>query len=122
MSEKVKRAPVNFDYQAINPDMMKGLAMIAGYAAEKYGSWDQYLNERLVGEKSPINHAYEHLRAFVSYEPYDHFDGHPRWHLIAAIYNLMMELGYHDMHGELLNPIVERRKVVRRNSLRRKKK
>ena len=102
-----KRVPVDFRYDAVNPHFLKALAKIGAYAAEKYGSWEQYKNARLKGEKSPINHVYEHIRQYVCGEAYDHFDGDPRWHLAAAAYNLMMEFHYHYAFGHDLHPLAE---------------
>ena len=104
MSDAPKRVPVDFDYAAIHPQFLKGLARIAGYAAGKYGSCHQYLGSRFVGDKSPINHAYDHIRAYREREAYDHFDGHPRWHLVAAAYNLMMEWVYDLKFGPEKSP------------------
>ena len=107
MSEsKVKRVPVDFRYDAINPMFLKMLARIGGYAAEKYGSFEQYTDARLEGEKSPLNHAYEHIRQYVCKEPYDHFDGDHRWHLAAACYNLMMAYYYDSKMGHETHPLV----------------
>lgn len=91
--EKVKRVPVDYIYEAIHPGFLKGLARIAGYAAQKYGSWHQYLNARLTGDKSPINHAMEHIRAYRENEPHDKF-GSVEMQLVAAAYNILMEYVY----------------------------
>jgi len=104
MSDTPKRVPVDFDYASIHPQFLKGFARIAGYAADKYGSWHQYLGARLVGDRSPINHAYDHIRAYREQEAYDHFDGHPRWHLVAAAYNLGMAWAYDVKFGPEENP------------------
>jgi hypothetical protein len=97
--EAAKRIPVDFDYASVHPQFLKGLARIAGYAAEKYGTWHQYLGTRLVGDKSPVNHAYDHIRAYREQEVYERLDGHPRWHLVAAAYNLMMAFVYDERFG-----------------------
>jgi hypothetical protein len=89
----VQRVPVDFRYDAINPAFLHMLAKIAHYAAEKYGSWEQYTNARLTGEKSPINHIYEHLRQYQISEEHDRF-GDPEWHLAVIAYNAMMEFYY----------------------------
>lgn len=104
--DQPKRVPVDFNYEAVNPDFLKRLAMIGSYAAEKYGSWHQYTRARLVGEKSPINHAYEHIRCYVAGEPYDKFDGDPKWHLVAAAYNLMMSYFYDQKFGRIEHPLL----------------
>ena len=100
------RVPVNYRYDALNPDFIKAMAQIAAYAAEKYGAAEQYTITRLVGEKSPINHIYEHLRQYQIGKPYDHFDGDLRWHLVAASYNAMMEFFYHTKWGHTRSPLV----------------
>jgi hypothetical protein len=89
-NEKVKRVPVAFRYDALNPAFLKCLAEIGHYAAEKYGSWEQYSKARLTGEKGPINHIYEHIRQYVMGEPYDHFDGDIGRHLVAGAYNFVI--------------------------------
>ena len=104
---KVTRVPVDYIYTAIHPHFLKALAKIAAYANEKYGSWDQYLPERLVGEKDPLNHVYEHLRQYQCGEAYDHFDGDLKWHLAAAAYNLMMCWHYHGKFGHIPHPAIE---------------
>jgi hypothetical protein len=101
----VKRDPVDFRYDALNPEFLRRLSRIGAYAAKKYDAWEQYAEERLVGEKSPINHAYEHLACYVEGKPYDHFDGDPIWHLVAASYNLMMEFYYHRKWGHMKHPL-----------------
>ncbi len=101
---EVKRVPVDYDFGALNPAFLTGLAKIAGYASEKYGSALQYANGRLVGEKSPINHAIAHIMLYVQGESHDRF-GDVRWHLVAAAYNLMMEHFYCSKWGHLPHPL-----------------
>lgn len=101
----VKRVPVDFDFGGLNPSFLKGLAMIASYAAEKYGSWDQYTEDRLTGEKSPVNHAIGHIMQYIRGEKYDHFDGDVKWHLVAAAYNCGMEFFYVTKWGHLRHPL-----------------
>lgn len=105
MSEEVKRQPVTFRYDAINPYFLKMLAEIGHYATEKYGSWEQYSKARLVGEKGPINHIYEHLRQYVMGEPYDHFEGDVGRHLAAVAYNAMIEWHYYKRFGHAPHPL-----------------
>lgn len=109
MSEDEKkpiRVSVDYIYEAINPEFLHGFARIGGYAAEKYGAWDQYTHARLVGEKSPLNHAQDHMRQFRIRKPYDRWDGDIRWHLVAAGYNLMMEYFYTSKWGPIDHPLV----------------
>jgi hypothetical protein len=103
----VKRVPVDFDYACINPDFLKMLAQIGEFAKSKYGAWEQYTGARLVGEKSPINHAYEHLRQYTAGEPYDHFEGDVSRHLAAVAYNCMMEFYFLMRWGHLKHPLVQ---------------
>lgn len=102
------RHPVNYRYDALNPEFEKMLAMIASYADEKYGDCHLYarLEERLRGEKSPINHMREHMRQYVMQEPYDKFDGDLGWHLAAIAYNAMMELFYLRKFGTVKHGLV----------------
>jgi hypothetical protein len=104
-SSRVKRVPVDYRYDALNPTFLKWMAKIGAYAAEKYGSWEQYRDGRLEGEKSPVNHIHEHLRAYVMGEPHDHFDGDVRWHLVAVAYNAMMEFFYCTKWGHVPHPL-----------------
>jgi hypothetical protein len=94
-----------YRYDALNPTFLKWMAKIGAYAAEKYGSWEQYRDGRLEGEKSPVNHIHEHLRAYVMGEPHDHFDGDVRWHLVAVAYNAMMEFFYCTKWGHVPHPL-----------------
>lgn len=106
MSDDIpKRVPVDFRYDALNPTFLKMLARIGSYADAKYGSWSQYTKARLTGEKSPVNHIYEHLRCYTMGEAYDHFDGDVRWHLVAIAYNAMMGFYYHTRWGAEVHPL-----------------
>jgi hypothetical protein len=91
---EVKRLPVDFNYEALNPTFLKWMAKIPILATEKYGSWHQYMRGRLVDTNSPINHIIEHVREYREGAPYDAFDGDVRWHLVAVAYNAMMEFFY----------------------------
>ena len=106
INSEAKRIPVDYRYDGLNPNFIKLMAQIAAYAAEKYGATEQYTESRLIGEKSPINHIYEHLRQYQTGESYDHFDGDLRYHLAAIAYNAMMEYFYHTKWGHLQNPLV----------------
>jgi hypothetical protein len=99
------RVPVDYRYDALNPAFLKMLARIGSYADAKYGSWSRYTKARLTGEKSPVNHIHEHLRAYVAGESYNHFDGDPRWHLAAVAYNAMMAFYYHSKWGPEVHPL-----------------
>lgn len=103
--DSVKRIPVDYDFGALNPFFLKGLAKIAVLASGKYGSWSQYTQARLVGEKSPVNHAMDHLLHYALGDPYDAFDGSPVWHLFAAGYNIQMEVFYFMRYGHLKHPL-----------------
>ena len=105
MTEKAKRVPVDFRYDAINPTFLHWMARIGSYAAEKYGAWEQYTNCKLEGEKSCVNHIYDHLRKYQMCEDYDHFDGDRKWHLVAIAYNAMMQFFYHEKYGPDIHPL-----------------
>lgn len=92
-----KRQPVDFQYHRLNWNFIKLMAQIADYAANKYGSVEQYTDSRLEGEKSPLNHIAEHMRQYIAREPHDKFTD-IRFHLAAIAYNAMMEMWYLD-HG-----------------------
>lgn len=99
MGDKAKRNPVDYAYDAINPQFLRWMAKIAARADEVYDSWANYKKSRLEGKNGPINHIYEHLRAFRENEPYDHFDKDVRWHLVGIAYNAMMEFYYVTRYG-----------------------
>jgi hypothetical protein len=105
MDNEPKRVPVDFRYDAVNPTFLHWMARIGAYASEKYGAWEQYAGARLIGEKSPINHIFDHLRKYQIGELYDHFDGDTRWHLVAVAYNAMMEFYYHTRWGHAKHPL-----------------
>jgi hypothetical protein len=97
-SAKVLRTPVPYRWDALNWEFIRMLADIASHAEKKYGAAEQYTNGRLVGEKSPINHIYEHLRMYISRETHDHFK--LLKHQLASIaYNAMMEYYYLENGG-----------------------
>lgn len=93
MSE-VKREPVEYRHDAINPLFLQFMALIGGYAGKKYGDPSQYRGARLKGEKGPVNHMRNHLGEFQRSEAHDHFGNDPRWHLAAIAYNAMIEFTY----------------------------
>lgn len=94
-----RRDPVTYRYDGLNWDFIKMMAEIAHYAGEKYGKGypdglSNYMDARLKGEKSPLNHIIEHYRSYHDNEPYDHFNQDPIWHLVGIAYNAMMEAFY----------------------------
>lgn len=95
---ETKREPVNYLYSSLNWNFIKGLAEIARYAEDKYGSAEQYRHTRLTGEKAPLNHVLEHYRSYLAGEPHDRF-GDPVYHLYAMAYNVMIEFYYHTNFG-----------------------
>lgn len=100
-----RRDPVDFDYACINPTFLYWMAKIGPYAAKKYGTWQNYIDSRLIGEKSPINHIEGHIKKFKMGEEYDHFDKDIRWHLVAIAYNAMIEFYYVSRWGHLKHPL-----------------
>jgi hypothetical protein len=109
---EVRRDPVAFRYDAVLPGFMKQLAELGHHASEKYGSWEQYLNARLTGEKSPVNHIYDHLRAYAEGEPYDHFEGDVSRHLVAVAYNALMEWAYVKLYGHDKHPFTKKMEEI----------
>ncbi len=95
MSEP-KRKPVEYLFQSLNFACLRNLTRIAQYSTEKYGSFDQYVDGPLHGEKSPINHAMNHIAEYCEGKLHDHF-GDRKMQLVAAMYNLMMEYKYLEM-------------------------
>ena len=87
-------------YDALNPDFLEALALLAGHAKEKYGSWEQYQDGRLKGNHSPITHIQAHHIQYRQAKPYDRFDKSKKWHLVAIAYNAMMEFFY-ETHPEV---------------------
>lgn len=104
--ERRVRVPVDYDFAALNPEVMRRLARIAGYAKQKYGAWDRYTKQPLVGDADPINHAFSHLFDYLMGKSYERFDGGSDWNLIAAIYNLMMAFDAHHRWGPQQHPLV----------------
>jgi hypothetical protein len=103
--DKPNRVPVDFRYDAVHPTFLHWMARIGSYADTKYGAWEQYTRARLVGEKAPVNHIFDHLRKYQMGEAYDHFDGDVRWHLVAVAYNAMMAFYYHSKWGPEVHPL-----------------
>jgi len=93
-----KRVPVDYIYHQLNWDFIHGMAQIAGYAAHKYGSVQQYADSRLAGEKSPVNHMLRHTGQYITGESHDHFHS-VEAHLWAIAYNAMMEYYYYQRYG-----------------------
>lgn len=93
-----QRYPVNYRYDALEPEFLKLMARIGGIADMKYahlGGLFNYKNYRLDGDKGPINHIYEHLRQYRTGERYDNdSSGDRMFHLAAIAYNAMMEFWY----------------------------
>lgn len=106
MENETKRQLVTYRYDALNHDFIKCMAEIAFYAQEKYGSPEQYKHTRLEGEKGPINHIYEHLRAYQAGDEHDHFGG-MRHQLAAVAYNAMMEFLYAEKFGFKGSPLYD---------------
>lgn len=99
----VNRVPVNFNYAGLNWDFLKLLGEIAVYAADKYGSAEQYADIRPQGEQSPLNHIMEHARQYMARETHDKFVD-LKYHLAAIAYNAMMEFYYLEHGGPTNNP------------------
>lgn len=102
-----ERQPVNFMFQFLYGKFLRGMARICVHATEKYGSVDQYCDGPLHGEKSPINHALDHIFKYLAGEPHDFLTNEDKnGHLIAAAYNLMMQYKYEQMGiAEPLNKV-----------------
>lgn len=98
MSEP-KRASVSYRYTGLNWRFIRLLADLARYCDDRYGSAEQYTNGELVGDRAPLNHIYEHLRAYQCGEMYDHLGGDRAYHLAAVAYNAMMEYFYYTQRG-----------------------
>lgn len=92
-SKEAKRNEVDYLYTGLNWDFIKLMAQIAKYAEGKYSRAENYVDSRLIGEKSPINHIYEHLRLYQTREAHDHF-GTLSHQLAAIAYNALMEYYY----------------------------
>lgn len=90
-----KRDEVAVRYDILDPLFLRVMAQIAHYGAKKYGENNWKLSH-LKGNKSPINHIYEHLASYILREPYDHHEigTAQAIHLVAIAFNAMMEF-YH---------------------------
>jgi hypothetical protein len=89
------RLPVATRYDILDPQFWYSMALLAGVGAKKYGDFNWH-KSRLVGEKSPVNHAFQHLVDYQDGNSYDHTElgGHKKFHLIACAFNCMMEFFY----------------------------
>jgi hypothetical protein len=94
--EEAKRDEISVRYDIIDPDFLELMAKIADYGAKKYGDDFNWQKSRLEGNKSPINHIYQHLMSYRIKEPYDHTEvgEHFSLHLVAIAFNAMMEFYY----------------------------
>jgi len=95
--KSAKRQPVDHQTHRLNWQFIILMGKIAHYAAEKYGSVEQYTDSRLEGEKSPINHIIGHIADYCARKPHDKF-GDLKMQLAAIAYNAMMEFWYLE-HG-----------------------
>lgn len=86
------RQSVDYNYQQLDWDFVNAMARIGHYGGQKYGigSWKV---KALTGDADPINHAFEHIKAFIQNEGHDKFEDN-RMNLAAAAYNLMMAFFY----------------------------
>jgi hypothetical protein len=103
---ETKRQPVDYRYDALNWDFIHMMAEVAHLGGQKYGTPEQYISARLIGEKSPMNHILNHYREYMKGELHDHF--HDLEHHLAVIaYNAMMEFYYHKQFGWLGSPLLK---------------
>lgn len=95
LPEVAKRDIVNYRYDILDWDFLELMAKIANYGAKKYGDFNWH-KSRLEGEKGPMNHLIEHVRQYLSSEPYDHNEVSSTvgGHLAAIAFNAMMEYYY----------------------------
>lgn len=96
-SKGVNREPLKHNFAGLNWEFLRIVAEICPYAAEKYGSVEQYADIRPEGEQSPVNHIFTHAAKYIANEPHDKF-GDLKHHLAAIAYNAMMEY-YYLTHG-----------------------
>lgn len=92
MSE-VKRQPVDYRLDTLVPDFIQEMGKLAHYGEEKYGAPEQYQDIRLIGDKSPINHIFNHMLNYMAGKPNERtqtLEGH----LVSIAYNAMMEWFY----------------------------
>lgn len=89
----------------VDADYLVALGQIMHVGAEKYGE----LNWRkgLEGEKGGINHAYQHLAAYVGFKPCDY--GPREMHLAQVGINAMFEFAF-ERQRRLANEAVEAEK------------
>lgn len=90
------RNPVDYRWDLLNQDFLKGMARLAHAGWVKYDKEvgvPNYTYSRLEGSRSPVNHAYEHLQSYVTGQPSD-IDGTRSMQLVAVAYNCMMEYFY----------------------------
>ncbi len=91
------RKTVDYRFDVLNWDFLKGMSMIGSFADVKYaenGGALQYVTaEALKGDKSPVNHIAEHLRQFQAGELHKHYKTR-KAQLWAIAYNAMMAAHY----------------------------
>lgn len=91
-AEKQARDPVDYNWLQLDMEFLNALARVGHYGAKKYGAGSWKVN-LMTGDADPINHAMEHIKAFITNEGHDRFDDN-RMNLAAAAYNLMMAYFY----------------------------
>lgn len=85
------RSSVEYRFDIIDKYFFYAMAQIARLGSSKYGDYN-WKKSRLVGDASPLNHAYMHLMQYEKKELHDL--GGYQFHLAAAAFNLMMEYWY----------------------------
>jgi hypothetical protein len=102
--EEATRHKVNYRYDILSPEFIHKMAQIAAYGGEKYGDYN-FMKPGMTGDKSPVNHMYEHLNEYRQGNLYDHVDiGESHLiHLAAIAFNAMMEFMIQSFENQKIN-------------------
>lgn len=90
--DEAVRSHTNLRYDLIPPEALIAIADVLGKGAIKYGDGNWKKN-RMIGEKSPINHAMKHIVNYQAGIPDEDGDD-KNIHLKHAIVNLIFEYFY----------------------------
>ena len=92
MSEELTRKTILERFDLVDPSFLRAMAKIMGLGAQIHGE-EAYLSGKNRADRSPINHALDHMNHYQLGHKYDKLEigDDPKWHLAAAACNLLME-------------------------------
>lgn len=98
--QEAKRNPSGVRYDILIPEFLYAMAKIGAVGVQKHNEDPDkppnYQLSRLIGDRGPVNHMYEHLGNYQIGASYDHagVGTHKKYHLAAIAFNAMMEFWY----------------------------